>query len=929
MDKEKLCAARKKLKQYQIFKKDIGGKHKDAENTNDESARISHRPRENNHLKYNTISLEMENNVNSNFSSEKEELNKKSSEFTSVHTNHIENSSNIIEQSNINSSTKDVICDEKIVNNLQSLQCAVNKENSPLIQSNNSEFTESENINSSTAASKQFDFEDRNFSSNLSDPSFLQKENILQMASSVAQVLIHDEDLSKASDVNNLTDKNQFLTNCLQEQANLISELHGQVSRYSSRISEMEAIIAANEANYASRIMQEVNPLKHQIELHTHTTGLLVAEKAELKATVDKCYETIKEKKDIIEDLSKKLKSSQLELTAYEKESTSHKNNNEERNKAYNIMQESYEKLMDNCLNLRKDKECLELECSELKQKLNLSNTNLSTVHQELQEKNAMLALNEIKIRQLITTSDQVQSLENDRQTVAVYEQQLAQLKVTLSALNNEKEEANKQYKSYLEQAEERLQFVKSQLIECNNNIQELETREKDYVRKIMEMEEQLQHEKERVECFKPHLEQKVELLTKNIDNLVIEQESLQLTLNQKDSEIEMLNKELQELHNVKKYAMDASALATALESEQLGASRAVHQNQQLKNQIDEMHDAFVLLSNNKLDLTEQLHSERNLCKQLNIKVSEYEATCQDLKKQLNEKNAALPDVEKGKFPNEDLQFKVPTSKSSETNQSEILELQNAKSLIEMLQKENNMLKEELSLQIRQSPTEKMENNESILNHETTSQNESALNRSVISENDLNETEKCMMTEFITKLEGRFKETMDKNAELIDEKQKLEHLVLQLQEETETIGEYIALYQKQRSILQGKAQERELTFRQILQQRDYQEQQIHKLKSLIAKLLKTKQNSIETSLEATEHLQTISETQEYLENNSCNLNPAESIPPVAVEGNIQLTNADRLSSKNLLSETRDCSGVCNLEPNIHPCSLCSGKLITI
>lgn len=79
------------------------------------------------------------------------------------------------------------------------------------------------------------------------------------------------------------------------------------------------------------------------------------------------------------------------------------------------------------------------------------------------------------------------------------------------------------------------------------------------------------------------------------------------------------------------------------------------------------------------MDLTEQLHSERNLCKQLNIKVSEYEATCQDLKKQLNEKNAALPDVEKGKFPNEDLQFKVPTSKSSETNQSEILELQNAK----------------------------------------------------------------------------------------------------------------------------------------------------------------------------------------------------------------------------------------------------------
>lgn len=40
----------------------------------------------------------------------------------------------------------------------------------------------------------------------------------------------------------------------------------------------------------------------------------------------------------------------------------------------------------------------------------------------------------------------------------------------------------------------------------------------------------------------------------------------------------------------------------------------------------------------------------------------------------------------------------------------------------------------------------------------------------------------------ITKLEKRFKETMEKVAELTDEKQRLEHLVLQLQGETETIG---------------------------------------------------------------------------------------------------------------------------------------------
>lgn len=37
-------------------------------------------------------------------------------------------------------------------------------------------------------------------------------------------------------------------------------------------------------------------------------------------------------------------------------------------------------------------------------------------------------------------------------------------------------------------------------------------------------------------------------------------------------------------------------------------------------------------------------------------------------------------------------------------------------------------------------------------------------------------------------LEQRFKQTMERVAELTEEKQKLEHLVLQLQSETETIG---------------------------------------------------------------------------------------------------------------------------------------------
>lgn len=52
----------------------------------------------------------------------------------------------------------------------------------------------------------------------------------------------------------------------------------------------------------------------------------------------------------------------------------------------------------------------------------------------------------------------------------------------------------------------------------------------------------------------------------------------------------------MQELRDTKDDGTDIIKLAQALESEKLGASRAVSQNQQLKEQLTEMENAFVTL---------------------------------------------------------------------------------------------------------------------------------------------------------------------------------------------------------------------------------------------------------------------------------------------------------------------------------------------
>lgn len=57
---------------------------------------------------------------------------------------------------------------------------------------------------------------------------------------------------------------------------------------------------------------------------------------------------------------------------------------------------------------MKKEKEDLSLEVSELKQKLNLKKTELITVQQELDEKAALLSLSELRIQQVVNIINKI-----------------------------------------------------------------------------------------------------------------------------------------------------------------------------------------------------------------------------------------------------------------------------------------------------------------------------------------------------------------------------------------------------------------------------------------------------------------------------------------------------------------------------------------
>lgn len=172
-------------------------------------------------------------------------------------------------------------------------------------------------------------------------------------------------------------------------------------------------------------------------------------------------------------------------------------------------------------------------------------------------------------------------------------------------------------------------------------------------------------------------------------------------------------------------------------------------------------------------------------------------------------------------------------------------------------------------------------------------------------------------------LEEKFTKTMYDIANLQEEKQRLEHLVLQLQGETETIGEYITLYQHQRGILKQRKLESEEQIRQLEIDRTLIKSKLNQLNDLIKVLVTEKgidetliSQKIDSNILCDEHLQCRQhphKPQNGVQETKCN-------PTHTVDKIIELVNEIKCSNLVQSSEAAD---------TFHPCPWCSGQLITV
>ncbi|RZC34772.1 golgin subfamily A member 2-like, partial [Asbolus verrucosus] len=833
-------------------------------------------------------------------------------------------------------------------------------------ESNKNENITEDNKNQQDVASFQA-FDTVKFDQSPSQPPQLSSvESLRQLSDQMAELINPNADFTSSTLESQLEVRNQELAALLDQERIKSEQLAATLQEYQVKLTQLEAEIKDKELNTDTKIEQEVSSLREELQCHIQTVGILVAEKAELVANLSQFQMAAKQKTADCEELQGRLKTSRSRVADLEREVAILKN---EKSQYDNLGKEHSAELN----NLKKDHQTLKEEKEELvqdllevREKLKSSSENNLLFQQQIGELSNQLSMANIKIQQLTTgeldqVSGQVEQLTQEKFAL---EKQVADLNQTVKILSKEREESSLQYQQYAQQLNAQLSNLAARLEQLQKENESLSIQEQNRIKHIGELEKQLQNIQNDHVAFamqrtsgdtKAELEAALDLVeqlkTENTElqeinvKVLNEKEMLLKDVERKEESVRELESLVEELRGNQP---DNAKLLAIMESDKVAAARAVSQNTEMKKQMESMEEVFMKLNNDKIELTEKLTQEQRNNKDLMEKLQKTELHLQTLADAIEIKDKELCYLRENSFQlnKQVLQSEQLTDRlrhyeaQDHSSHSLQTELQEAKQIIAKLTDEINQLIErknetntneddEVSSLRQKLDSLELKNKELEMKLSNSQDSSEARKESAI---DSNHNDNILDKESAMKhLEAKFLKTMEDIANLTEEKQRLEHLVLQLQGETETIGEYVALYQHQRSILKQKAIEKDQQLTQLANDREHIKAKLEKLNDLVRKLVVEKGTVPSELLEHHDNLnkenQGLCEEHAKIHNEINKIaQNSFTIEPNHFEPQHNTETAEQIIA--LLSEIKS-SNLVQPTENFHHCPWCSGQLITV
>ncbi|XP_057371016.1 putative leucine-rich repeat-containing protein DDB_G0290503 [Daphnia carinata] len=597
-------------------------------------------------------------------------------------------------------------------------------------------------------------------------------------------------------------EKNDILLSYMQSK-DLVEELQLKLNQ--------ERVLLQEEKAKSTQALETISTQSLHEEELKNTVSILIEEKNELVLANVRSEEKIKKLEDVKVDNEKELEVVKMSLSLLQ---SSAAKETAELQSYLSTLTKDHERVSQE-LNL-KDQLYNEVneELKELQMRQNNQAAELNRRENIINELNLQIELLNVNMQQLKNAGPPTvdQSLEKMQKENDKLQEEIVDLREQLKTLNVEKDVLSQQYQQYILRLNGQIRTISSQAeslaIEKRNVEATLETK-KDELAELeativaLKMEQntgplsRTSNELATPSEILPspqsasQLDEEIVVLKTQIAELSLNNEELVKLALEKESRIQELEIRIDRMQSELNVATtnqdhgEREKLLQAMQSDKSTASRAIAQNRQLKLQLEELEKAFIQLSNDKLVLTEESQTMARQNKEMSEKLLILEPEVVQLRQQVDDlagqRNATIYWRQ---------------------------ELEEAHERIQALSHQNAELKKRVIWNLNQAPargSRKQRRNNEEINEDRSDSPSSSENEGDSDWIPAEEHQKLLF--HFGQLEQRLERSIATVSTLTEEKQKLEHLVLQLQSETETIGEYVSLYQVQRGLLSRRAEQ--------------------------------------------------------------------------------------------------------------------------
>uniref|UniRef100_G3PWI7 Golgin A2 n=1 Tax=Gasterosteus aculeatus aculeatus TaxID=481459 RepID=G3PWI7_GASAC len=730
--------------------------------------------------------------------------------------------------------------------------------------------------------------------------------------------------------------RSQELAAALESSKLTNSQLNTKLDQLAQQSQVLSDQLQKERKDFEQRFSKEQGAMREQLQVHIQTIGILVSEKSELQTALQYTQQAARQKAAEAEELNNRLQVTKQRVSELERTLSSVSTQQKQFEKHNKEFEKERDSLRLEVFRLNNLSEESKQQNSELSEKIKLSTQENGAMRLEVEDLRKRLEIADLMLQQFSSQSDpsnanqQVQLLLGEKQQVEEYNHQLIE---SIAQLQKERD-------CYAEQIQEEGRVWKDKTEQLLTQVS-LVAEERD--RNIM----LLSQEREALDNTAPQssgpsesevaLQEALNSLHQEKDALIAQYQA-QLRDNEQlsrlcvEQEARLGEMERQVERQVEE-GDDRRRMLEDVQSDKATISRALSQNRTLKDQLAELQNGFVKLTNENMELTTAIQSEQHVKKELARRMGELQEELHDVKEQLELKGTDVQSLieqrdqvvahlqqysagyqtlasEREQMHHQYLQQiqlmdRLQHDESQGRVQLEIShnQLKQAQEHLEMLVKDNEHLKAEVKELLysstlvtssrdqgdgveSQSLQESPEKSSAIIipeDFESHKEMEEFIREALAQlEAERDEARRQLEEEHrlhmaarhqaalalisgvhylnqpyniffleggvpvevhqalqaaMEKLQQRFSSLMREKADLKERVEELEHRCIQLSGETDTIGEYIALYQNQRAIMKQKHQEKEQYISMLAQDKEEMKAKLAELQDLVMRLV--------------------------------------------------------------------------------------------